>query len=149
MIPRPPRSTLFPYTTLFRSGEPASVAKRTATTRSQPAHPQGGRAHHAGHDLAAHFHRQQRSEHRDPADEVARTVDGVDDQPRLDTAGRLPLFLAEDAELGMPRPDERARLGLDLLVRFRDRARIGLGGDAQLLRLEEPQGDLVGAGAAL
>ena len=45
----------------------------------------------------------------------------------------------------MPRAHERARLGLDLLVRFSDRARIGLGGDAQLLRLEEPQGDLVGA----
>src|SRR2546429_9121550 len=39
MIRRPPRSTLFPYTTLFRSSHPASLkdksAKPTATTRSE------------------------------------------------------------------------------------------------------------------
>src|SRR3712207_6892751 len=28
MIRRPPRSTLFPYTTLFRSGGPAALARR-------------------------------------------------------------------------------------------------------------------------
>src|SRR3989441_7168779 len=33
MIRRPPRSTLFPYTTLFRSSfEPTALAKRTVTT---------------------------------------------------------------------------------------------------------------------
>src|SRR5256885_7815379 len=30
MIRRPPRSTLFPYTTLFRSGEPVFVIERSA-----------------------------------------------------------------------------------------------------------------------
>src|SRR5690625_6564718 len=30
MIPRPPRSTLFPYTTLFRSGRPAGVVTAAA-----------------------------------------------------------------------------------------------------------------------
>src|SRR3712207_6683890 len=37
MIPRPPRSTLFPYTTLFRSNaeEPTSV-RVTVTARTQP-----------------------------------------------------------------------------------------------------------------
>src|SRR3712207_8672820 len=30
MIRRPPRSTLFPYTTLFRSGRPIDVARREA-----------------------------------------------------------------------------------------------------------------------
>src|SRR5256885_15890112 len=34
MIRRPPRSTLFPYTTLFRSGQPA-VARRDAPARLQ------------------------------------------------------------------------------------------------------------------
>src|SRR3989442_9976760 len=29
MIRRPPRSTLFPYTTLFRSGVPGGIAQRT------------------------------------------------------------------------------------------------------------------------
>src|SRR5438067_10726929 len=31
MIRRPPRSTLFPYTTLFRSGAPAGVTNRMTT----------------------------------------------------------------------------------------------------------------------
>src|SRR3712207_8040793 len=33
MIRRPPRSTLFPYTTLFRSGRPAAVRRRAASRR--------------------------------------------------------------------------------------------------------------------
>src|SRR3712207_7497391 len=33
MIRRPPRSTLFPYTTLFRSPAPSSVSNRTDTGR--------------------------------------------------------------------------------------------------------------------
>src|SRR5256885_10538739 len=35
MIRRPPRSTLFPYTTLFRSGAPASAPRR-ASSRERP-----------------------------------------------------------------------------------------------------------------
>src|SRR5437899_12074997 len=34
MIRRPPRSTLFPYTTLFRSRVPAPVRGRSTTSRS-------------------------------------------------------------------------------------------------------------------
>src|SRR5256885_4247779 len=34
MIRRPPRSTLFPYTTLFRSNSPNSAPVMAATTRS-------------------------------------------------------------------------------------------------------------------
>src|SRR2546430_9267489 len=33
MIRRPPRSTLFPYTTLFRSGDPLSPIRMTDTQR--------------------------------------------------------------------------------------------------------------------
>src|SRR2546421_5403996 len=33
MIRRPPRSTLFPYTTLFRSGEPRKFQVRVSVTR--------------------------------------------------------------------------------------------------------------------
>src|SRR3712207_8149583 len=36
MIRRPPRSTLFPYTTLFRSDPPNRGSKRTATLRYTP-----------------------------------------------------------------------------------------------------------------
>src|SRR3712207_8448483 len=35
MIRRPPRSTLFPYTTLFRSGAHAAVAERVAAARAE------------------------------------------------------------------------------------------------------------------
>src|SRR5690242_21612577 len=37
MIPRPPRSTLFPYTTLFRSSEPCPTS-RTATSGRRRRH---------------------------------------------------------------------------------------------------------------
>src|SRR5690242_21059326 len=38
MTPRPPRSTLFPYTTLFRSSIPSSAASRSRH-RSRPPRP--------------------------------------------------------------------------------------------------------------
>src|SRR3712207_8776357 len=38
MIRRPPRSTLFPYTTLFRSGRPGR-ALQTATSQPRDPHP--------------------------------------------------------------------------------------------------------------
>src|SRR2546427_5951413 len=37
MIRRPPRSTLFPYTTLFRSGSAPSAASRCITSGARPA----------------------------------------------------------------------------------------------------------------
>src|SRR2546421_5409663 len=51
MIRRPPRSTLFPYTTLFRSAHPATARRRAqgdrrARDRFGPRH--GGRARGAG-----------------------------------------------------------------------------------------------------
>src|SRR5260370_14938719 len=36
MIRRPPRSTLFPYTTLFRSRAPAAIRIRSGTSGSAP-----------------------------------------------------------------------------------------------------------------
>src|SRR2546430_14419962 len=50
MIRRPPRSTLFPYTTLFRSGRaPISALLRTARTRADAVGIRGrGRARRAG-----------------------------------------------------------------------------------------------------
>src|SRR5256885_12949622 len=43
MIRRPPRSTLFPYTTLFRSGRPKSRQPRGAPgARRRPARGRGG-----------------------------------------------------------------------------------------------------------
>src|SRR5687768_18004741 len=39
MIRRPPRSTLFPYTTLFRSAKAAGVANRTPREHGGPGRP--------------------------------------------------------------------------------------------------------------
>src|SRR5438874_4044583 len=36
MLRRPPRSTLFPYTTLFRSGEPFAVLRTIMDDRDRP-----------------------------------------------------------------------------------------------------------------
>src|SRR5215813_14858681 len=45
MIRRPPRSTLFPYTTLFRSARPAPTRRRTARAPARwPAAPRPGRS---------------------------------------------------------------------------------------------------------
>src|SRR2546422_8540464 len=52
MIRRPPRSTLFPYTTLFRS-ELAGVDRREEIHADQPEEAEGERheaAEHGGHD---------------------------------------------------------------------------------------------------
>src|SRR3712207_7902266 len=43
MIRRPPRSTLFPYTTLFRSGHPLGPFEMD--TRENPAHPSAEGSH--------------------------------------------------------------------------------------------------------
>src|SRR2546422_4334596 len=45
MIRRPPRSTLFPYTTLFRSRVPGALLQ--VRPRPEPAHQSGQRAPHA------------------------------------------------------------------------------------------------------
>src|SRR2546427_6057249 len=67
MIRRPPRSTLFPYTTLFRShrpparrppAHPGSRRGPAAPRHRDPAQPRGGGDTADGHDCAA----QQRSE---------------------------------------------------------------------------------------
>src|SRR3712207_6920792 len=44
MIRRPPRSTLFPYTTLFRSRRPPALALRLDDPQRQPSSPEPGRA---------------------------------------------------------------------------------------------------------
>src|SRR2546427_5760813 len=67
MIRRPPRSTLFPYTTLFRSAEPAvghGHGHPAVGHRGRPGHEvqpravgQPVRAHHLAGALFAHHHR--------------------------------------------------------------------------------------------
>src|SRR2546429_2384824 len=57
MIRRPPRSTLFPYTTLFRSHGRHEHGHRTAATRRAPAHRrEEGRHRQGGPARARHPH---------------------------------------------------------------------------------------------
>src|SRR3712207_6945748 len=60
MIRRPPRSTLFPYTTLFRSGEePGQRVQRRrgrARERHEVAPPSGERHEREHHAVAEHGH---------------------------------------------------------------------------------------------
>src|SRR2546423_4741968 len=55
MIRRPPRSTLFPYTTLFRSGQPAGV-RRGAAVHVRDAGVAGDRAGLAGLGVRSEEH---------------------------------------------------------------------------------------------
>src|SRR5438093_7585668 len=71
MIPRPPRSTLFPYTTLFRSREAGSTRlageDRAEHLLAMPTGDHswdaGRRRHLRGDDLAAHTAAPERSAH--------------------------------------------------------------------------------------
>src|SRR2546421_4994909 len=67
MIRRPPRSTLFPYTTLFRSGSTAFTAERCSMTAGPHGHPPGrfprvGFGRESDPDTRAVQHRPRRSE---------------------------------------------------------------------------------------
>src|SRR2546430_7616350 len=60
MIRRPPRSTLFPYTTLFRSGFRSEANSGTGDLRRTPGIPRGHRMgdrerHHRGRGGQAHW----------------------------------------------------------------------------------------------
>src|SRR5258707_8307162 len=70
MIRRPPRSTLFPYTTLFRSGGVGAAAAHPARNgRQESDHRVRGRVlrtsrrEHDGRILAAHFELDRSEEH--------------------------------------------------------------------------------------
>src|SRR5256885_10333436 len=63
MIRRPPRSTLFPYTTLFRSPEPQRVEDRGGLGRLQRDHPRERLVPFEGrlHGPARHLRRDRKS----------------------------------------------------------------------------------------
>src|SRR3712207_8730671 len=61
MIRRPPRSTLFPYTTLFRS-DPRPVPERCRRARAGAARAAAMQADHVGQDAALVEEHQPRSE---------------------------------------------------------------------------------------
>src|SRR6266704_5441526 len=75
MIRRPPRSTLFPYTTLFRSRRTPGRQVESGTAR--PAHPFDGRIHRP---RLQRSHHARAFERRQPAD---HPVAGHEDRPAL------------------------------------------------------------------
>src|SRR6266513_4722681 len=97
------------------------------------------------HDLPIRFDRQERREHGYAPHEVARAVDGIDDQSRSGRAGHFTLLLAQHAQGRLPLTHQLAGHRLDRPVGFGDRTRVGLLLDAQPPRAEEREGDLVGA----
>src|SRR5256885_2658859 len=65
MIRRPPRSTLFPYTTLFRSSAPASSSIERNVRRSMSVHPLDqvvSNSQRIRHDRQRRIHRRARAE---------------------------------------------------------------------------------------
>src|SRR3712207_9051916 len=75
MIRRPPRSTLFPYTTLFRSlADPREVLELVG----------GIQAVGAGQRSAAREQRQQHGERRADQDDEAAELEAVDAEPARD-----------------------------------------------------------------
>src|SRR2546423_2383056 len=86
MIRRPPRSTLFPYTTLFRSGTVAAY-RRQLTDQAGTAAPQ-----HPGR--------------RRPGVRLARLVHVAGEQPERD-GGQLARGIGAGRPAHLLRPDER------------------------------------------
>src|SRR3989441_3612571 len=62
MIRRPPRSTLFPYTTLFRSDAPLDGAHAERVQQAEPAADRRGERHHRGAARVLEPERDHRSE---------------------------------------------------------------------------------------
>src|SRR2546422_604884 len=94
MIRRPPRSTLFPYTTLFRSGAPAGTAARACRLYPPAQYDRPARGADALPRVPA------RSDHAGPPDAASRRRAG----PRAAQAGDL----GGDLFAG-PRPHRRRR----------------------------------------
>src|SRR3712207_7979914 len=72
MIRRPPRSTLFPYTTLFRSGAGAELAQRPERQRAQAA---DGALLEPGGPLALQLAGGEPVDRQAPVEHLARALD--------------------------------------------------------------------------
>src|SRR2546426_5098746 len=73
MIRRPPRSTLFPYTTLFRSRDPRLVRHDEAGVEARP-DPRQGLGHVRHQDRVAHRSEEHTSELQSPCNLVCRLL---------------------------------------------------------------------------
>ena len=128
-----------------RPATPATVAASPSAARGTPARVQRGSADDSGDHVAVRFDRQERGEYGNPAHEVARAVDGIDDEPCAGRARHLTLLLPQHAQGRLPLPHERPGHRLDRPVGLSDGTGVGFLVDAQPRRAEEREGDLVGA----
>src|SRR5256885_4631565 len=85
MIRRPPRSTLFPYTTLFRSGDSGCPARSNFGSRFQ--RPRGASADSGGDDAVVRSE-EHTSELQSPCNLVCRLL--LEKKKNNPTAGRDP-----------------------------------------------------------
>lgn len=128
-----------------RHVQPPVAFERAGATRRMPPGPQRRGAHQARHDVALFLEREQRPEHGDATDEVARAVDRIDDEPRRAiAAGRGALLFAEHTKTGMSLPDDRAGRFFDRVIGLGHGRQVGFFFDAQVGAAKMPQGDLVG-----
>src|SRR5687768_16094405 len=85
MIPRPPRSTLFPYTTLFRS---SSILNPKSSILSETANGSSARDHHAPvhrvQTAQLHHHQEQEDDHREARAEEVLPARAKADRPSRD-----------------------------------------------------------------
>jgi hypothetical protein len=122
--------------------DPAVVAVRALAARRPPALAERRRGGDPDNRPAVSLERDQRRPDRDPADEVPRAVDRVDDPAR---GGLLAAALFAEEALARPTLRDRGpqRL-LDRTVGVRDRRQVGLLIDAQVRGAEARQRERVG-----
>src|SRR5207237_441950 len=123
--------------------DPLAVAERPLAACGPPAATEGRSGRDAAHDATLALERDERSPDRDPAGEVLRAVDRVDD-PAYGAAVVVSLFLAEDAFARPVLRDSLADHSLDGAVCVGDRRQVGLRLDVQVGRAEARHGYRVG-----
>jgi hypothetical protein len=122
--------------------DPAVVAVRALAAGRPPALAQRRRGRDPERRAAVPLERDQRRPDRDPADEVPRAVDRVDDPARVGLAAAA--LLAEEALAGAPLDDRRPQRLLDRAVGVRDRRQVGLLVDPEIRGAEARQRERVG-----
>ena len=122
--------------------DPAVVAVGALAARRPPALAERRGGRDADHRPAVALERDERRPDRDPADEVPRAVDRVDDPTRVRLLAAA--LLAEEALGRPPLCDRRPQRLLDRVVGVRDGRQVGLLVDTQIRGAEPRQRERVG-----
>jgi signal transduction histidine kinase len=122
--------------------DPAVVSVRALASRRPPPLAERGRGCQADERAAVALERDERRPDRDPADEVPRAVDRIDDPARVRLLAAA--LLAEEALAGAAFGDLAAERLLDGAVSVRDRRQVGLRVDPEVGGAEPRQRDRVG-----